>query len=268
MLVAGVDVGSTTTKAVILDENKNMIAAGIVSTGANVARAAERAFKEALEKGNLEDYEVEYVVGTGYGRYRVSFGDVQITEIGCHAKGACYLFPQTRTILDIGGQDTKAIKVNGEAEVLDFCMNDKCAAGTGRFLDAASQVMGLELAQIGEVALQSRRPLKITNVCTVFVESEIVSHLARGREIEDILAGVHQSIAARSVALLRRVGIEQEITFTGGVAKNIGMVRALEERLNISINVCPHSQFMGAIGAGLFALERAKTHDGNRRRSS
>ena len=257
MFVAGVDVGSTTTKAAVLDENKHIRALSLVDTGANVVRAAERAFREALRQTGLEEWDVSFIVGTGYGRYRVPFGNLQVTEISCHAKGACFLLPLTRTILDIGGQDTKAIRVNEHAEVKDFSMNDKCAAGTGRFLAAAAQVLGLELGALGAVAAQARKPLKITNVCTVFVEQEIMMHLARGCQVEDVLAGVHSAIAGRSVALLRRVGLEEQITFTGGVARNSGMVQALEERLKLKLNVTPESQHIGAIGAALFAWERA-----------
>jgi predicted CoA-substrate-specific enzyme activase len=257
MIVSGVDVGSTATKSVLLDENKNIIAKGLTHTGANVVKAAERVFKIALQNAKFEDWEVTYIVGTGYGRYKVTFGNAQITEISCHAKGAVFLFPNTKTILDIGGQDTKAIKVDDKGEVKDFCMNDKCAAGTGRFLEASANVMGLQLDEIGPISLQSKSPLKITNVCTVFVESEIMSHVAHGKKMEDIL-GVHNSIAGRSIALMRRVGLENEITFTGGVSRNSGMVRAIEERLGNKINVCEDSQFIGAIGAALFALERAQ----------
>ncbi|MFQ5776741.1 MAG: acyl-CoA dehydratase activase [Terriglobia bacterium] len=264
MLVAGVDVGSTATKAALLDENKRVRALSLVDTGANVVRAAERAFKQALAQAGLEEWDVSYTVGTGYGRYRVSFGDLQVTEISCHAKGAGFLFPGTRTILDMGGQDTKAIRVNELAEVKDFSMNDKCAAGTGRFLAAAAQVLGLELEELGTIAAEAKKPLKITNVCTVFVEQEIVMHLAKGCQVEDILAGVHMAISGRSVALLRRVGLEEEITFTGGVARNTGMVRALEERLKLKLNVAPESQHIGALGAALFAWERAAHGDGRR----
>jgi len=257
MLVAGVDVGSTATKAALLDENKRVLALALVDTGANVVRAAERAFRAALAEARVEDWDVTYTVGTGYGRYRVPFGDAQVTEIGCHAKGASFLFPATRTILDMGGQDTKAIRIGDGADVQDFCMNDKCAAGTGRFLEAAAEVLGLKLEELGEVATQAKKPMKITNVCTVFVEQEIVMHLARGCPVEDILAGLHWTIAGRSIGLLRRVGLEPEITFTGGVARNAGVVRALEERLATKLNVAPQSQHIGAIGAALFAWERA-----------
>lgn len=267
MLVAGVDVGSTTTKAALLDENKRLLALALVDTGANVVRAAERALREALKIAALDEWDVAFTVGTGYGRYRVPFGDLQVTEISCHAKGACFFFPRTRTILDMGGQDTKAIRAGEAAEVKDFSMNDKCAAGTGRFLEAAAQVLGLSLDELGDVALTSKKPLKITNVCTVFVEQEIVSHLAKGCLVEDVLAGVHSTIAGRSVGLLRRVGLEEEITFTGGVARNAGMVRALEERLNLKLNVAPESQHIGAVGAALFAWERASHGEVGKRRN-
>jgi predicted CoA-substrate-specific enzyme activase len=260
MLVAGVDVGSTQTKAILLNENAEIVARGIVNTGANVVKAAEKAFQTARKSARLEEWDVSYVVGTGYGRYKVSFGDAQITEISCHARGASFLFPNTRTILDIGGQDTKGIRISPKGEVIDFSMNDKCAAGTGRFLAAAAEVMGISLDELGDVALRSSNPLRITNVCTVFVETEIMNHLSKGQKGEDILAGVHQSIAGRSVSLLRRVGIDPELTFTGGVSRNKGMVNALEEKLGMKINVSEDSQFIGALGAALFALERAKAH--------
>ncbi len=231
-----------------------------MNTGANVVKAAEKAFQACRQSARLEDWEVAYIVGTGYGRYKVTFGDAQITEISCHARGASFLFPKTKTILDIGGQDTKGIRINEKGEVIDFCMNDKCAAGTGRFLGAAADVMGITLDELGDLALQSRVPLRITNVCTVFVETEIINHLSKGKKGEDILAGVHQSISARSVSLLRRVGLEPEITFTGGVSRNKGMVAALQEKLGIPINVSDDSQYMGALGAALFALDRAKAH--------
>ena len=263
MYVAGVDVGSTQTKAVIMDMNRQIVARALIKTGANVVRAAERVFQVALAEAGIQPDEVVYIVGTGYGRYKVTFGHTQITEISCHARGAVFVFPGTRTVLDIGGQDTKAIKVDARGEVIDFCMNDKCAAGTGRFLEAAAEVMGLSLDAIGPVSLESQHPVKMTNVCTVFVESEILSHLAWGRKREDILRGVHHSIATRAVGLLRRVGIEDEITFTGGVSRNIGMVRALEEVLQRTINVSPESHYMGAIGAALFAWERVQAMERN-----
>jgi len=254
---AGIDVGSTQTKGIIINDRMEIVARALTDTGAYVIRAAERCFREALLQGGLKEEQVLYVVGTGYGRYKVMFGDAQITEISCHAKGASYLFPRTRTVIDMGGQDAKGIKVGEDGEVKDFVMNDKCAAGTGRFLANSAEALGLGLDEIGGISLKAKNPVRLTTVCTVFVESDIMSYLAQGKKIEDILGGVHSAIAARTISLVRRVGIEEEVTFTGGVSRNPGMVKALEEKLGTKLNVSPDSHFVGALGASLFALERA-----------
>ena len=254
---AGVDVGSTQTKAVIVDEARRIVARTLIATGANVSRAGENAFLRCCEEAGLGREAVGYVVGTGYGRYKVTFGDAQITEITCHARGAHTIFPATRTVIDMGGQDTKAIKVGADGSVIDFSMNDKCAAGTGRFLSAAADVTGVGLDEIGPLSLEARAPVRLTSVCTVFVESDIMSYLAQKKTIEDILGGVHKAIATRTMSLVRRVGVEDEVTFTGGVSRNVGMVRGLEAVLGRPINVSPEGHFMGALGAALFALERA-----------
>lgn len=256
---AGVDVGSTQTKAVIVNEDREIVGRSLIDTGANVVLAAENAYMEALKNGGIDDEEVEYVIGTGYGRYRVTFGNAQVTEISCHARGAVHMFPGTRTVVDMGGQDTKAISVNPQGEILDFCMNDKCAAGTGRFLGAASAALEIPLDDLGPTALKAERPVRISTTCTVFAESEVLSWLGKGKKIEDILMGVHRSIAKRSVGLMRRVGIEEKVTFTGGVARNTGMIHALEENLELKLNVSEESHYMGALGAALFALDRILT---------
>jgi predicted CoA-substrate-specific enzyme activase len=252
---AGVDVGSTQTKAIIVNEAREIVGRSLIDTGANVVAAAENAYNEALKNSNIQEEEVEYVIGTGYGRYRVTFGNTQVTEISCHARGASHMFPNTKTVLDMGGQDTKAIRVNPRGEVLDFCMNDKCAAGTGRFLGAAAAALDIPLSELGNVAMQSERPVKISTTCTVFAESEVLSWLGKGKKIEDILWGVHLSIASRSVGLLRRVGIEEELTFTGGVTKNAGVIKALEQAIGFKLNISPDSHYIGALGAALFALD-------------
>jgi predicted CoA-substrate-specific enzyme activase len=252
---AGVDVGSTQTKAIIINEDREIVGRCLTDTGANVVIAAENAYTEALRNSGIQEEEVEYVIGTGYGRYRVTFGNTQVTEISCHARGASHMFPKTKTVIDMGGQDTKAIRVSQIGEVLDFCMNDKCAAGTGRFLGAAAAALDIPLGELGNVAMQSERPVKISTTCTVFAESEVLSWLGKGKKIEDILWGVHLSIASRSVGLLRRVGIEEEISFTGGVTKNPGVIKALEQALGAKLNISPDSHFMGALGAALFALD-------------
>ncbi len=253
---AGVDVGSTQTKAVVINEERQIVSRSLIDTGANVVLAAENAYVEALKDGGIREEEVEYVVGTGYGRYKVTFGDTQITEISCHGRGSVHMFPGTRTVVDMGGQDTKAIRVSPSGEIVDFCMNDKCAAGTGRFLGAAAAALEIPLGELGVVALRAEKPVKISTTCTVFAESEVVSWLGKGKKIEDILLGVHQSIVSRSLGLMRRVGIEPEVTFTGGVTRNIGVVTVLNDMLGFAVNVSEESHYMGALGAALFAMDR------------
>lgn len=252
----GIDVGSTQAKAVLIDSARAIVARALIDTGANVKRAGQRALEAVLEASGTPRESVGFVVGTGYGRYKIEAGNAQVTEISCHARGAQFLFPATRTVIDMGGQDTKAIRLGAEGDVLDFCMNDKCAAGTGRFLAGAAEVLGLSLNEIGEISLRGTQPIRLTSVCTVFVESDILGYVAQRKKIEDILAGVHQAIAARTIGLVRRVGMEPEITFTGGVTRNIGMVRALEQKLGVPLNVSPEAHFMGALGAALFALDQ------------
>lgn len=249
--------GSTQTKAIILSQERTIVGRALINTGANVSMAAERAFRQAVAAAGIEPENVAYVVGTGYGRYKVNFGNAQITEISCHARGANLLFPKTRTVIDMGGQDAKGIRVGEQGDVKDFVMNDKCAAGTGRFLSNAAETVGLGLDKIGPISLEAKKPVRLSTVCAVFVESDIMSYLAEGKTVPDILGGVHSAIAARTVALVRRVGIEPEVAFTGGVSRNIGMVKALEEKLGHPVNVCDDSHYIGAIGAAIFALERA-----------
>jgi predicted CoA-substrate-specific enzyme activase len=209
----------------------------------------------ALESDGVREQEVEYIIGTGYGRYRVTFGNAQVTEISCHGRGAVHMFPETQTVLDMGGQDTKAIRVSPAGEIVDFCMNDKCAAGTGRFLGAAAAALDIPLDDLGSTALKSQKAVRISTTCTVFAESEVLSWLGKGKKIEDILWGVHESIASRSAGLLRRVGIEDQVTFTGGVTRNTAMIKAIEGRLQKKLNVSEDSHYMGALGAALFALD-------------
>jgi (R)-2-hydroxyacyl-CoA dehydratese activating ATPase len=257
-IAAGVDVGSTQTKAVLMADNGGVeiLARALIDTGANVVKAAQAAFDRCCQSANIPAADVGFVVGTGYGRYKIAFGNAQMTEISCHARGAHFLCPGTRTVIDMGGQDSKAISVGASGEVLDFVMNDKCAAGTGRFLANAAEVMGIGLDEIGPLSLKAARPVKIATVCTVFVESDILSYLAQGKRAEDIMGGVHLAIAKRTLSLARRLTIEPEITMTGGVARNSGMVQALETVLGQKVQVSPDAHFMGAVGAALFALEK------------
>ncbi|HKZ01420.1 MAG TPA: acyl-CoA dehydratase activase [Pyrinomonadaceae bacterium] len=253
---AGVDVGSTQTKAVIMKDGGKIVGRALVDTGANVIKASENAFSLACQDAQLDRRDVGFVVGTGYGRYTITFGNAQMTEISCHARGASHIFPATRTVIDMGGQDAKAISIGADGQVLDFVMNDKCAAGTGRFLANAADVMGISLDEVGPLSLAGTRPVKLTTVCTVFVESDILSYLSLGKKPADILRGVHLAIAKRTISLARRVSIEPKVTMTGGVARNLGMVQALEEVMETELQVSPEAHFMGAIGAALFALEK------------
>ena len=253
--VAGVDVGSTTAKAIVMDIKRNIIGKSLQDVSPRVAEDAETAFIKACEDAGINRAQVALITGTGYGRLKVRFGKLIVTEISCHAKGAQFIFPKTRLTLDIGGQDTKAIRLGENGEIIDFSMNDKCSAGTGRFLDVCADALGFSVGDLGPVSEKSKRPVKITSTCTVFAETEVSNQLARGRKPEDIVNGLHYSIAERSISLMRRVGIVDEITFTGGVSRNTGMVRALEDKLGRKINVSPLSQWFGAIGGALFALE-------------
>ncbi len=254
--VAGVDVGSTQTKAVILDEHRAIVGRALLDMETSMTTVAQDAFRAALEAAGIAEGDVSWVAGTGYGRYKVTFGREQVTEISCHARGAVTLFPLTRTVIDVGGQDTKAISVAPDGKVLNFTMNDKCAAGTGRFLGAASFALEMPLSELGPLALKATNPVRITTTCTVFAESEIISHLSKGLLPEDVLMGVHQAIASRCVSLARRVGIASEVTFTGGVSRNVAMVRLLEEQLEMPVNVSQDAHFCGALGAALYAHER------------
>jgi predicted CoA-substrate-specific enzyme activase len=253
--VAGVDIGSTTAKCVVL-EGQTVLGKSLSPVGVDIVRDAEAALNAALADAGRNRSEIAYIVGTGYGRYKIRFGQLVVTEISCHARGAHFLFPGTRVVVDIGGQDTKAIRVNDRGEVVDFAMNDKCAAGTGRFLEVCAGALGYDIAEIGPLSLQAKRPVKVTSTCTVFAESEVASYVSRGKERRDILAGLHASIASRTLSLVQRVGVEPEITFTGGVSQNEGMVRALGRRLGSPVNVSPLSQYIGALGAALHGRDR------------
>jgi predicted CoA-substrate-specific enzyme activase len=256
--VAGVDVGSTQAKSVILDETGRIVGSGLLDVELNMGTAAQEVFARAVADAELTRANIAFTVATGYGRYRVTFGDAQVTEISCHARGAVAEFPGTRTVVDIGGQDTKAIRIGDSGEVVDFAMNDKCAAGTGRFLGAASFALELPLAELGPLAMKATAPVKITTTCTVFAESEIIGHLAKGHRPEDVLSGMHYSIATRCASLVRRVGLTPEVTFTGGVSRNEAMVAMLQEVLATPLNVSARGHYTGAIGAALYALDHAR----------
>ncbi len=253
---AGVDIGSTMTKVVIMGEEEVVISLVRVTTPEQ-RKLANKVMEEALEKASLSFDEITYVIATGYGRINVAFADKQITEISCHARGVASLIPAVKTIIDIGGQDSKGIKLSG-GKVVGFVMNDKCAAGTGRFLEITARALGVKLEEIGELSLTARNPAEISNTCTVFAEQEVINKLAGGVPLNDILAGLHQAIASRIASLVSRLGIEREVMVTGGGAKNVGLVKALESKLDLPVLIPPDPLLTGAIGAALLGRDLVK----------
>jgi len=250
---AGIDIGSTMTKVVILKDG--IITSIIGPTGPEHRRLANKVMEDALKKSNLTLDEIAYIVATGYGRINVPFSDKQITEITCHAKGVKYLFPKARTIIDIGGQDVKGIKIDGNGRVNDFVMNDKCAAGTGRFIEVIAHTLGIELSDVGDISLKSRNPSTISNICTIWAQQEVVASLAEGIPVSDILAGIHRSLADRIVRLISRLKIEDEIIVTGGGAKNKGLIYAISGLLDRELRVPNEPLITGALGAALMGKE-------------
>lgn len=254
MYYAGIDLGSITAKAVILG-NGRVLASAIAFSGYNSAETAHKVLAEALEKVDLSHKDLARLVATGYGRVRVPGADKQVTEITCHARGAYWLNPATRTIIDVGGQDSKGIALNDQGKVVDFVMNDKCAAGTGRFLEVMAHALEEDLNRFGELGLAAPRRAQISNTCTVFAESEVISQIAVGVPKDVIVAGIHEAIAARISGMVQRLVLRDQVVMTGGVARNAGMARMLEEKLNRRILILPEAQITGAIGAALIAQE-------------
>ena len=256
MYVLGIDSGSTSTNAVIMDRDRKIKAFSVVRTGAKSGVSAQKALDEVLQRAGLTREDISWIVSTGYGRVSIEFADENVTEISCHGKGAHYFNPKIRTILDIGGQDSKAIHLNENGEVKDFVMNDKCAAGTGRFLEMIARTLEVSLDELGAIALTSTEKIEITSMCSVFAESEVISLIANNKEKADIADGVCRAIANKASGLLRRVGMEPDFMMTGGVAKNPGVVRAVEEKIGAKLYICEEPEIVGATGAALYALER------------
>jgi predicted CoA-substrate-specific enzyme activase len=256
MLAVGIDVGSLSAEAVVIEDGK-MAAYSILPTGADSRQAAKKAFTRALERAGRSPDEVTFTVATGYGRVSVPFADLQVTEITCHARGAFHLNPDTRTVIDIGGQDSKVIRLDGGGTVIDFVMNDKCAAGTGRFLEVMARALETEVEALSDLAAGASKAASISSLCTVFAESEVVSLIGQGVLRKEIARGLLESVAERTAVLVSRVGLEPEVIMTGGVAKNAGVVRALSARLGVPIRVPQEPQIVGALGAALIAWTRA-----------
>ena len=252
---AGIDSGSTSTDVVILDKDRNITASVIMPTGAGAANGAERALEEALKQAGLEREDLDAVVTTGYGRTAISDGDKSITEMTCHARGAHFLDPSVRTVVDIGGQDSKVIRLNEDGTVKNFVMNDKCAAGTGRFLEMMAKTMEISLDELSKVGLSYQEDITISSMCTVFAESEVVSLIAQNKPTDDIVHGLNKAVASKTASLVKRVGGEEAYMMTGGVAQNKGLVKTLEERLGTSLVISDKSQLCGALGAALFAAD-------------
>jgi predicted CoA-substrate-specific enzyme activase len=262
IVTAGIDIGSTTTKAVVLKDT-TVVGYARCPTGVDCTSAALQVVTQSLAMGGLQMSDIRFILATGYGRNVVSIKSLgnsvpfeTMTEINCHAVGVKSLFPATMTIIDIGGQDSKAISLNADGSVKDRWMNDKCAAGTGRFFEQIAARLGMTVDQLGTCSLASKSPARLNSTCTVFAETEVISLLAQKKPPEDIAAGLHQAVARRVCAGARRVGIQNEVIFTGGVAENVGMHKALEEELQKSVHVLKAAPYTGAIGAGVLAYQR------------
>ena len=254
MYAAGVDVGAASGEVLIWD-GQRIVTYSIVPTGFNSRRAAYQAMDRALEGTGISRDDIGAIVATGYGRIAIDYADRQVTEISCYAKGINHLYPEVRTIIDIGGQDSKAISVGTDGRVVDFLMNDKCAAGTGRFLEVMAKALELGVEDLGDISLKAREPHQVSSTCTVFAESEVVTLVAEGVNREDIVAGLHAAIAKRTMSMVNRLGLVPPVAMAGGVAKNKGVVKAIEEEIGEALIVPSEPQIVGALGAALLAMD-------------
>jgi len=257
MLVAGIDIGSGNTKCVLVDEGGAVRGRFGLKTKADFEKVTQEALAGARDSAGTDE-EVAYIATTGLGRYAIPFRDIQITDLTCGARGAATVFPSTRYVLDIGAQCSRAIKLREGGKVKEFHMNEKCAAGSGGFLERAAKYLEVSVAEIGPLSLQAQRPQAISSVCAVLAETEIINHLTEGVGVENILRGIHNSLADRGLSLLKRVGLDGEVTFIGGVARQAGMVLALREKLGVPVNVPDAPEFMTALGAALLGLQRLR----------
>ncbi|MCX7678514.1 MAG: acyl-CoA dehydratase activase [Spirochaetes bacterium] len=256
-IVAGCDVGSLTSKAVIMSDGK-IIASSIIKSKARPWESAESVMNEALQKAQISMNNIAFCVGTGYGREKIPFVNEISSEIACHAKAARWLIPNARTVIDIGGQDCKAIKLDEKGNMVKFITNDKCASGTGRFLEVMAKVLGVGVDQLGELSSKSKNPITCATACTVWAQADVIQHINDGVPIEDIAAGINTAMAARMSVLAGNIGVEREVCMTGGVAKNEGVVQALEKILGVKIRRIRNAdpQIAGALGAALIAKEK------------
>ncbi len=255
MYTLGIDIGSTTSKCVILKDGTDITAASIVAAGTGT-KGPEEALKEVFERAGIGQDQIQYTVATGYGRKLFTGADSEVSELSCHARGVHHIFPDVRTIIDIGGQDAKVLALNDQGRMTNFLMNDKCAAGTGRFLDVMAGILQLEIGDLETLAAQAQETVKISSTCTVFAESEVISQLACGVKTPDLVAGICQSVAARVASLAKRIGVREMVAMSGGVARNGGVRAAMEKELGVQIRYSPMAQLMGALGAALCAWEK------------
>ena len=256
MFTCGIDVGSVSSEAVIVDrsgDSPGILAYAIMPTGGDSKQTATKIFQQVLKKAGLSENRIGSIIATGYGRINIPFADKNITEISCHARGVINYYPGTRTVVDVGGQDSKVIKLDDEGNPIDFLMNDKCAAGTGRFLEVMAKALEIDLLDFADIFMKTADKVDISSTCTVFAESEIVSLIGHGVEKNRIIKGLTYSITDRLVSMIERIGLEEPLCMTGGVAKNLAVVKALEERLETSINIPEEPQITGALGAALLA---------------
>jgi predicted CoA-substrate-specific enzyme activase len=257
MYTLGLDIGSTTSKCVIINNGDSVIATSIVTASAGI-RGAEQAKTEVLGNCGISDEDIAYSIVTGYGRKIYYDADEELSELSCHAAGCKFICPEVRTIIDIGGQDAKVICLNDKGKMQNFVMNDKCAAGTGRFLDVMANILKMDIDDFSSIALGAENAAKISSTCTVFAESEVISQLASGEKIPNVAAGICNSVSSRVAALVKRIGVKDKVFMSGGVAKNAGVRYSLEKELNKEISYSSHSQLMGALGAAILAHKRLK----------
>lgn len=252
MITAGIDIGSLSTEALLLEDNK-ILSYRIFPTGSDSKKTSEEALEEVLKETGLNKSQVEYTVATGYGRISAPYADKQVTEITCHALGINFLNPEIKTVIDIGGQDSKSIKLDEDGNVEDFVMNDKCAAGTGRFFEVMAKALEVSIEDFSKTALKVRNGVPISNMCAVFAESEVISLIAEGNDKKEIIKGLVEAVGDRTEGMAARIQWEKPVAMTGGVAKNQGMVKTLETKLHTKIYVPSEPQIVGALGAAVKA---------------
>jgi len=251
----GIDIGSTTSKCVLLKDGKEIVAKSLINSGTGT-KGAQMAYETVLAEKGLTKQDIDFTVATGYGRTTFADADGEMSELTCHAKGVSHVMPEARTIIDIGGQDVKVMRLVNEGTIENFVMNDKCAAGTGRFLDVMAKILQLDIGELEAYALEATEPVKISSTCTVFAESEVISQLSKGVELPDLVAGICSSVASRVVSLAKRMGIKDEVCMSGGVARNGGVRDAISKAIGKPVVYSPDAQYMGALGAAIVAHEK------------